>query len=73
MNECWILSFDNGMNTRAFSTKEKAENALREHLSEIEVLSDLSHNSIDEDFEYWTYRNDFEYVEACIERVKIEE
>ena len=73
MNEVWILIYDNGCESRAFRSREKARKAFREVLSNLENLSNLHHNEVDENFEYWTYRAGFERVEACIEKVKIED
>ena len=73
MNEVWILTYDNGCESRAFRSRETARKAFREVLSNLENLSNLHHNEVDEDFEYWTYDTGFERVEACIEKVKIED
>ena len=73
MNEIWILTYDNGCESRAFRSKDKARKAFQERLSNIEDLSNLHHNEIDEDFEYWIYNTGFERVEACIEKVEIED
>lgn len=73
MKEIWILTYDNGCESRAFRSREKAREAFRETLSNIENLSKLHHSEVDEDFEYWTYNTGYERVEACIEKVEIED
>lgn len=73
MKEIWILTYDNGCESRAFRSKEKAREAVQETLSNIENLSNLRYNEVDEEFEYWSYNTGFETIEVCLEKVEIED
>ena len=71
--EIWILTFDDGTESAAFSTREKAREHLNNTINSFENVEDF--HICDEpcdDFEYYHYHNGYEKVEAIIEKLIVD-
>lgn len=71
--EVWVLTYDDGTESGAFSTREKARESLNKTVSSSDDITDFHLvDEISDSFEFYHYHNGYEKVEAIIEKLIID-
>ena len=75
MKYVWVLTYDDCCELDgAFTTREKARQALKNRIENNEDIRDFHLcDEPDDDFEYYNFKCGYEKVEAIIERLEIDE